>query len=271
MKQNYVVLSLFLCLIVWSSCKNESVDSQETVAASETSISDIDDSNITLTCIDVTQSGDKVPHHDVYIQISENKVRVGEVLVCNTIDSTEYAYYGIPEEAISAVGGEVDEDGMIVYAMRQREKYIVVRQGLRGTGPDGAVKYQHRALVNFSPEALSPNPAHNKTELVGAYTYQGVDHSMILFLTIGHQDLNPILYEIKGELPPSDQLMRSIAQLNPIPVDAFNLNMTDLSFTSSIGPGKFEKKENNQVSVTLNDRLDPTGQPVVLNRINLEE
>ncbi|MCB0640879.1 MAG: hypothetical protein KDC44_04530, partial [Phaeodactylibacter sp.] len=152
MKRHNFLYPLLLLTFFWS-CTQDPAPEESTTPV-ETDIHKLDDSAITLTCVDVTQSGDKKPHNDVYINISGNKVRVGDVLICNTIDSTEYDKYGIPTEAICAVGGEVADDGVVVYAMRQREKYIVVRQGLKRMTENG-IEYQHRALVNFSPENLS--------------------------------------------------------------------------------------------------------------------
>lgn len=261
---------LLVCLMVFATaCNQEPNDPNSTnnQPPAETDISTMSDEKITLSCVDITQPSDQMPHHEVYISIgSGNKVKVGDILVCNPIPRTEFPAFNIPPNAICAVGGEVDQDGMVIYAIRQRLDYLVVRQGTRADSDTGAY-YQYRALANFNPEQLSSNPNIQQAELVGTYAYRGLDHGTVILIGQGQAGLNAFIFEIEGELPTDHaKIPEAISTVAPTQIGDFQLDMQALRFNSTIGVGQF-KRENSQLFLELVDRVDPNGKPVQLQKV----
>lgn len=211
-------------------------------------IEELKDSSIFLVCEEVTQASDKSKHHEVYITIGPNKVKVGEIEGCQPIHSSQYEALGIPAEALHALGDPRDPGASIVYITRVRGDLITVRKGL--PQPDSMPPYEYRSLATFSNNELSPVADVNKADFVGVYTMETANKSFIFLIGMAKKNLSAHLYEINGALPTADQFYDALKGVEPIYLPGFSVDLNDLSFRSEMLRGQFTREGNKYVIQT---------------------
>jgi len=82
---------------------------------------------VDLVCENQGEVGD-VPTAAVYFLAGDSKVKIAAVTVCEEIESEQYEEFGIPAEALAAVGGWYAGAGDYLYAV-QEEEAVTVYQG----------------------------------------------------------------------------------------------------------------------------------------------
>lgn len=87
-----------LIALAWS-CKNDAPAAAVAEASAEIQAGDI---SYSLLCVDISQSGDKRPHHDVFALVDKDTFKVGTIEVCERIAKEDYAKHEIPEDAFDA-------------------------------------------------------------------------------------------------------------------------------------------------------------------------
>lgn len=123
--QKFIVLSLFLSLFF--ACKNDP-SQQTSTEAIKGGI--INHTNVLLLCQPAGQTDDgaDAPTHEVFLQMAENKMKVADILNCETLSPAVFEQYQIPKQAITAVGGWWAGAGDYLYIVEEGD-YYVVKQG----------------------------------------------------------------------------------------------------------------------------------------------
>ncbi|MCB0704720.1 MAG: hypothetical protein KDC34_05395 [Saprospiraceae bacterium] len=263
----YTLLFLAMVLTSLFACKNEpaSPASSNLVngAVQQTDPDMIGDSLIFFSCNDITQPGDKLSHYEVFVHIATNKAKVGEIEDCTVIAPEKYADYQIDAGAISAIG----YDEQVIYVIRTETSKVVVRLGMA----DGNGGYRYRAVSSFTTTEMSSNRSINQVQLVGTYSgkIESENQSYLLFLGLSNKVLTAQLFRVPGEIPQQDQLIVAMQSAEPELLRNFIVNMSDLTFESSTGSGKFIPGENNEMQVQFDAILGPNKQPLILNRMQM--
>ena len=250
-----------------TACQNETpADRPSSSSPAVTDLQLIGDSVIYFVCQDVTQAADQGPHHDVFLVVGENKLKVGATQVCQHLAKTDYAQQQVPEKALDAVGGEWEGETNIVYAIRTSEDKIVVRQGRMYADKDSD-SYDYRAIATLTNEDLSVHPGLNQIDLVGTYAHDGNPKSWVLFIGLSDRYLSGQLFELSQPLPPIDDLASVLTQTTPEVLRGFDVDLLNMTFESHLGQGSITQ-ENNVWAFTFDNIKDAAGQPLKLMKIN---
>lgn len=262
MKQIVILLSLATIAGTYA-CQSETDEAREGLQLVQ-----IDDSKVVLECRDISQATDETPHHEVYIIVGDNRVKVADTETCGTVDPASYAELGIPEKALAAVGGWWKGQGDFVYAQRDIDRIVVKKATLNEANLDAEVRFL--TVATFSSQDLSPNPEWNKADLVGVYTYEGEDRSWIMFIGMANRDLSAMLFQIPEKLPAPENIGLVMGQATPDPLRQFQVNLLNLSFNSHLGPGMFEMR-NETLHMIFKDEKNDKGKGLQLTRMSLPE
>lgn len=262
MKQIAILLSLATIAGLYA-CQSDSKEVTEGLKLVQ-----IDDNKVVLECRDISQANDETPHHEVYIIVGDNRVKVADTEACGTVDSSSYAQLGIPEKALAAVGGWWKGQGDFVFAQRDNDRIVVKKATLDEANLDAEVRFL--TVATFSSQDLSPNPEWNKADLVGVYTFEGQDRSWIMFIGMAKRDLSAMLFQIPEKLPAPENIGLVMGQATPDPLRQFQVNLLDLSFNSHLGPGMFEMRDGT-LHMIFEDEKDDKGNGLHLTRMSLPE
>jgi hypothetical protein len=74
--------------------------------------------------------------------LAESKVKVADVLNCETINPESYEQHQIPLKAISAVGGWWAGGGEYLFVIEEDENYVVKKGEIFEESEDGNYNYQ---------------------------------------------------------------------------------------------------------------------------------
>ncbi|MEO1261630.1 MAG: hypothetical protein AAFZ15_22690 [Bacteroidota bacterium] len=118
---------LFLCIILFA-CKSEKAEKKYEERTQEVSTELIEQpADVLLLCKEVATSAEEaeMPSYEVFFQLSESKVKVADILNCETITPDLYKQYQIPKNAISAVGGWWAGAGDYLYIIEEDGNYVI--------------------------------------------------------------------------------------------------------------------------------------------------
>jgi hypothetical protein len=170
----------------------------------------------------------------VYALLDESKVKLAEINGCDQIPPDDYAALGIPEDALTAVGGISEGIGKYLYAQVNREQLsFFIASGEVEDRP------------NFTPLAIYAKkkfqllrPLH-LADLAGYYMHQGADTSYVLFLGLKGPDLVSKLFATADPMPAQKVLQRALPQFASTPDLPLDCDLNTLSFSSELGSGQF--------------------------------
>lgn len=224
------------------------------------------DTSIYLQCKGVSQPGDVIPHHEVFVVLGENIVKVADIYACDKIEPARYESLGIPASALDALGStDAVEGGMIVFVDRAPDRRIQVRVGVPETeAPDS--KYKFRTMATFTDEVFSGNPERMRAELVGTYALSGQKNSYVLFLGLSNMDMIAQFFEVQGPLPEVAKMGEVLTKAPPVVFKKFSVNFRTLEFESDYGTGMIDKTDEKTV-ITFRQKTDENGQPLRLEKI----
>jgi len=127
MKKSLLVGLLFSVFVF--GCKNDPPENQstESIATKATNAVPIDPNTIKFMCETAETPNDQTdaPHHEVYLQMGNSKVKVADILNCETLGKDSYEQNQIPANAIAAVGGWWAGAGDYLYIIEEDGKYVV--------------------------------------------------------------------------------------------------------------------------------------------------
>lgn len=150
-------LPIFLaltCTLVMFACKNEPTTGQKTVSADQPAEAStpaivIEQTDVLLLCQPVKGADmDEMPEHEVFLQLAESKVKVADILNCETISPDVYSQYQIPATAISAAGGWWAGAGDYLYVIEEAGNFVVRKGWMEEMQSDSLMDYE--VVVKYS-------------------------------------------------------------------------------------------------------------------------
>lgn len=145
----FTKLSL-LFLIAFAACKNDSSHQNSSVSETESEANIIQQTDIMLLCQTAEQpkSDGDASSFEVFLQLAESKVKVADVLNCETINPDSYEQYQIPSKAISAVGGWWAGGGEYLYVVEEEDNYVVKKGEIFEESEDD--NYNYEVVAKYS-------------------------------------------------------------------------------------------------------------------------
>lgn len=147
--------SLFALLLLTAfaiGCKNDAPDGQSTESTSTepTAAAVIDPTTIKFMCETAETPNDQAdaPHHEVYLQMGNSKVKVADILNCETLGKDTYEQNQIPANAIAAVGGWWAGAGDYLYIIEEDGKYVVKKGAIAEESENNDFGY--KTIMQFS-------------------------------------------------------------------------------------------------------------------------
>ncbi len=153
MKNIFLLLSAFVLLV---SCGNEPA-SQEANGDNQKPAHAIEQADVFLLCQEVTGSDNEAgtPANEVFLQLADSKVKVADILDCETLAPDQFEQYQIPENAISAVGGWWAGAGGYLYVVEENGSYVVKQGEMYEEKEDN--NYGYKTVAVFSKKGEPEN------------------------------------------------------------------------------------------------------------------
>ncbi len=138
---------LFACLL-FASCKNEP-SRQKGNDSMDKPAQTIEQADVFLLCQEVTGETD-APAYEVFLQLADSKVKVADILNCETLTPDAFEQYQIPANGISAVGGWWAGAGDYLYVVEEDGQYVV-KQGEMYEGKEDD-NFFYKVMAKYSKE-----------------------------------------------------------------------------------------------------------------------
>ena len=141
----------FILAISLLACKNETSGTQGGGNAAEATTT-VDPASVQLICqpVDEPNMEADAPKHEVFIQIGDSRIKIADILNCETISSNTYEEYQVPANALSAVGGWWAGSGDYIYVIQEGGNFVV-KQGEMDEGKTD-LDYGYKTVMTFSSE-----------------------------------------------------------------------------------------------------------------------
>jgi hypothetical protein len=189
---------------------------------------------VQLNCEAVHGEGE-LPRYAVYAMLEENKIKLAEMGACDTVIAIDYATHGIPADAITAVGSEVDGYEEYIYARINEDKLQLFIGGTTEEGEHDKPLYS--PLADYEKGRFKLLRPLHQADLAGYYMSQGPDTSYVLFLGLKGPSLVGKLFATTEAMPAQKVLQRALPEFAASPDMDFNCNLNGLNFESGLGDG----------------------------------
>ncbi|MFK7935188.1 MAG: hypothetical protein AB8G22_16875 [Saprospiraceae bacterium] len=253
--------SYLLILLFFAACQADTPDSTTTQQAVTTY--DATAPKVTFVCEQISFD-EALPESALYVNVKDSKIKLTNIPVCETISRSDYAQHNIPTEATAAAGGFYAGLGEYFYAIVNNEKIDIIAGYMDERQTDDDFHYDRMASVKDGKVTFKG--MESKPDLTGLYTLGGHHNSYVLFLGMQNDTLQAQYAEIEGMLPPAEEISQYMSGFNLKPID-FDVDMNNLTFTSDLGYGKFERIPTH-VLVTFEEKENPmTGEALTLNKM----
>lgn len=221
---------------------------------------------VRLQCQAVSED-EAFPQSAVFAIVNQNKAKLANISSCDSIPPASYEDYGIPAEALAAVGGWWAGAGDYFYAI-QEDSTIAFYQGWVEEGQEEE-DYHYSIVGTFADSRFNLQMPVKKEELVGTYALSRETGSHILFIGLREDTLKAEYFQMDGILPPVNQLNILMTSLEREQAASLELNPATLNFTSELGRGKFLREEKGSAVLLLDKELD--GGPLRMEKILSED
>lgn len=146
-----LLLTGLVMIPLFFACRNESGQGQSQQAG-ETTSQAIDPTTVQLICQAVEEPNMEAdaPRHEVFVQMGDSRVKVADILNCETLSPDLFAQYQIPAEALTAVGGWWAGAGDYLYIVQEGEKFVV-KQGAMDEQQEN-LDYGYKTVMAFSKD-----------------------------------------------------------------------------------------------------------------------
>lgn len=145
-----LILACLAVSVVFFACRND--PSQSGGQTDGTTAKTIDPKTVMLVCQPVEEPNMEAdaPQHEVFIQLGDSKIKVADILNCETISPDQFGNYQIPDGALSAVGGWWAGAGDYLYVIHENDGFVVKQGGMDEMQEDNDFGY--RTVLTFSNE-----------------------------------------------------------------------------------------------------------------------
>ena len=181
---------------------------------------------------------------------------------CVFIDSSTYANYQIPTEAIAAVSSWWAGSGDFVYAIETKAGILFRRasvdemQLVKDYGYMDWALWQRDSLIMYDPVNMMP--------VSGLYMAGGHDTSYLLLLDKVEGKWQAEAVELEGMLPPREDLRMELEDMNLQLIPDFELDLKQGRFSAGEwGKGELIKEEG-RYALIFHDKQDLAGNPLKL-------
>jgi hypothetical protein len=229
-------LLIFLCFCVsFCSCNSSIEGGNKNLSNSNPKLS--------LVCQSETSTIEDKPAHSVHLIFNDKKIKLANVLACETIKKDTYSQYEMPNNALDACGGWWAGAGEYFYLYQKINGNYAVNYGQMYEEKE-TQKYDYTELIQIKKNETGlyqAIPKHNLNELVGVYTLGGLDNSWILIIKLVGEKLNVTYHVINGMIPPSEDLNSNNFKIGGGKVlENFQIDFSDMTINSDLGQGQLE-------------------------------
>ena len=198
---------------------------------------------LSLVCQSETSTTDGVPAHSVHLMFNEEKIKLADILACETFEKEDYVQYQMPSDALEACGGWWAGGGEYFYLYQKTNGNYAVNYGQmyeeKVTG-----KYDYTELIQIKKNEngiYAAFPKHELNELAGVYTLGGHDNSWMLIIKPAGEKLAVTYHVIEGMLPPAADSKSSNFEIGEGKVlENFQVDFSDMTINSDLGQGQLE-------------------------------
>lgn len=160
MKKFFTLFSAYL-LVLFFACQNEPKSEEAKNApapqateetTSKSGLAPLEKSDVQLICVPADDPNQEsgYPQNEVFLYLAESKVKVADILACETIEPNQYADHQIPDEAIAAVGGWWAGSGDYVYVVEEKGNFVVKKGQVFEEQEDNS--YHYKTVMTFTKE-----------------------------------------------------------------------------------------------------------------------
>ncbi len=147
----------FLIILTFLACQNVQTPQNTPNSKSKAETPRvIEQSNVLLLCekAKIAETDMDLPAFEVFLQLAESKVKVADIVTCETINPEQFERYQIPSTAISAVGGWYAGAGDYLYVIEAGDQYIVKQGEMYEEKEDNDYNYQEVAKYSKSGKEI---------------------------------------------------------------------------------------------------------------------
>lgn len=140
-----------VALFIGTACRNEPSSQNETTATTKEGAKPaLTRAELSLTCEEPDEPNMEygAPQHEVFLYLAESKIKIADVLACETIGRDEYESYQIPADAIMAVGGWWAGAGDYFYVAEEGGNFVVKKGEMYEEKEDNS--YDYKTVMTFS-------------------------------------------------------------------------------------------------------------------------
>lgn len=160
MKQFLVLLGF---LIFLAACKQEAKQQATENAAPEANAQTTESSvtsgsgKLILTC-ESNGTATNVPNNAIYAIADDRKTKIMNITAaCSAVTPENYASYGIPADAIAAIGSWFAGIGDYFYAKQEGDKIVVYHTVIAEEGPPGGI-HTYYPVANYESGKITVLP-----------------------------------------------------------------------------------------------------------------
>ena len=261
---------LFFTALMTICCLACSKNDQVEGSVKDPIISDIENiaSEDIKLLVSKTQSSDSTGQaYPVSLKIGEKEIDLTTITAYRQLESSEYEQYQIPEQASDAIIETSADFNKVIYAYKQLEDRVIVREGIHKTGQDSI---SYKAIASINSFDISPDPEIDYVDIIGTYGYTDEGKTQILILNFNQRKmLSAMLYTSdEAVIPNGENLALILSKAKPNPLKNFFINEMQRSFNSNSFQGRY-RKDKDQIIFIFDNMLNKDGQPAEFKKIAL--
>ena len=229
---------IFLCFcFLLSACNSNSSSEDNDKNLSSTP------PKLSLVCQAETSMMEGAPAHSVHLMFNEKKIKLADILACETFKKESYAQYQMPTDALEACGGWWAGAGEYFYLYQKTNGNYAVNYGQMYEEKETG-KYDYTELIQIKKNKngnYDAFPKHKLKDLVGVYTLGGHDNSWMLIIKPTEEKLAVTYHVIEGMLPPVADSKNSEFEIGEGKIlENFQVDFSDMTINSDLGQGQLE-------------------------------
>lgn len=229
---------IFLCFcMLLSACNFASSNNDKDKKTSDNPI------KLSLVCQPETSTIEGTPAHSVHLMFNDEKIKLADILACETFQKESYAQYQMPTNAMDACGGWWAGAGEYFFLYQKTNGNYAVNYGQMYEEKETG-KYDYTELIQIKKDKngkFDAFPKHKLSELVGVYTLGGHDYSWMLIIKPNDDKLTVTYHVIDGMLPPATDSKNSDFKIGEGKIlENFQVDFSDMTIKSDLGQGQLE-------------------------------
>lgn len=197
---------------------------------------------LSLVCQVEPSNVEGIPAHSVHLMFNEKKIKLANILACETFQAENFEQHQMPRNTMDAVGGWWAGAGEYFYLYKKSDNSYAVNYGQMYEEKETG-KYDYTELIAIKKNDAGQYEAYPKyklQDLAGVYTLGGHDTSWMLMIQPNDEGISTTYYVIDGMLPPPDFLKKNKLDTEGKQLGKFEVDFSDMVIESDIGTGQLE-------------------------------